>query len=545
MSYNPTSDSKLSDEFDRLNDTIQKGFKDAKPSEIVKTKWNEHSQKYKLDYGPAGNTIHLSKGKETHQIAKDLGDQPNFTFAIIEDVKKFLGVMDKIYSKTNDKIDIFHGLVMPEILFYFFGKLKLKKELKDVTHNGTQMKLYFFESVNEWMKEEDSSCCKEDIIFFEDTSTIRGNICKSFVLLTWVGIYGNDADVVKRKIDELIIEYNKLLSATSPATSTDTSTATDSMSGGIDRGFDYYSLWLTYLMADFFAKLMTYFKTRDPTKFEKGDVTQELRVTKYDIICAIKKDPKLQEYLPLISFLIEGTNASIIYLNPGFDVNGDGCRDASTRKPTPIIDLNIKQYYTPPYTKTQIFDLCKSTNDITNSIINLHTTTPFRDPFEMMRMSSALKFNPYSFSDPFAFTKMMGGITTNSTVYLNKYPDQKINAISSTLIKLLDTNVAALNSRGYKCGKNSLDKVKDSLDKLKKQEEDFAKELREYHEKMQIVYSTNGHINPDNMSENDFKNYQKKQSDLAALQAAMGGRIAKIGRFILDLNGKLPVIYAQ
>lgn len=535
MSYKPTSGSNLSDEFNKQNDIILKGFKDAKPSEIVKTMWDAGNNKYNLNYGTGANSLHSLKGKSNHQIAKDLGDRPD-EVTDAGDVTKFLTVMERIYSKTNDKIDIFHGLVMPEILFYFFGKLKPKKELKDVTHNGTQMKLYFFESVNEWMKEEASSCCKEDIMFFEDT-TRAGTLCAKFVELVLVifkDMSNEDENVstqTKSMINEVRALYKQL----------DKPTGSPQL-GGADQGFEYYSAWLTFLMAKFFAVLLIFFPKNDKSKF---DSAKKLRVTKYDIICAITKDPELRSYLPLISFLIEGTNASIIYLNPGFDVTGDGCRNPGPGKPTAIKDLDIKTYYTPPYTKTQIFDLCKSTNAITNSIINLHSTTPFRDPFEMMRMSSALRFNPYSFSDPMAFSKMMGGITTTSTTYLNKYPDQKINAISSTLIKLLDTQVAALGSRGYKCAQTSLDKVKKSLDTLKQQEENFAKELREYQEKMQIVYSTNGHINPDNMSEDEFKDYQKKHNELTALQTAIGGRVVKIARYILDVNGKLNLIYTQ
>lgn len=539
MSYKPTSGSNLSDEFNKQNDIILKGFKDAKPSEIVKTKWEESKNRYNLNYGTGANSLHILKGDVKHQIAKDLGDRPD-EVTKAGNVKEFLTVMEKIYSKTNDKIDIFHGLVMPEILFYFFGKLKPKKELKDVTHNGTQMKLYFFESVNEWMKEEASSCCKEDIIFYEDDITDR--LCKLFVKLTNEigGVLlplkkGDVEDYSRSGVDAAINSgVRDVYNQRHPSTG--------SLIGGADRGFEYYSAWLTFLMAKFFAALRVFFLKNDNTKF---GTKSELRVTKYDIICAITKDKELQSYLPLISFLIEGTNASIIYLNPGFDVTGDGCRNPGPGKPTAIKDLDIKTYYTPPYTKTQIFDLCKSTNAITNSIINLHSTTPFRDPFEMMRMSSALRFNPYSFSDPIAFTKMLGGIDTTSTTYLNKYPDQKINAISSTLIKLLDTQVAALGSRGYKCAQTSLDKVKKSLDTLKQQEENFAKELREYQEKMQIVYSTNGHINPDNMSEDEFKDYQKKHNELTALQTAIGGRVVKIARYILDVNGKLNLIYTQ
>lgn len=532
-SYTANVSNDLVDGFNKLNEKIVEGFKDVDPSKIVKIKYENNN--FKINYlekeSDPTSQIHLKYGadnskdgsKELGQIeANDMGNIEKFTNLLINFSKKKL---DKL-----EKIDVFHGILLPNHIRYFFEQLKFKKVLKDIVYKATPLQLYFYESVNEWLKESKESCCGADIlidfngaenIVFLNDSLRSPNITYPYLLHGEK--YSGDVYTIY-PYNDFLIGYKTIIAVND---------TTNQIKGGAMeyQSYSKYAYWILMHTAMFFIKLSNT-RTCNPKLDSK---TKIMAISKYDIICAMRENPDIfKHYLALFSFLIEGINKSIIYLNEAFDSDASGCTTSNNANYNQLKDVYIGHYYSPKYTKHDILDLCNSTRNITTNIITSRLNTPshFGDSFAV-----GFKFpmNPIPFSDYSSFSRMLGGYIKGGAYLYN----HKISKVSETLIKILEAHVNALKSRGYKCSGNSYQKIQTKLDELKKSEENFTKELSEYQEKMNLISSTNGYINPDNMSSDMFEELKRKREELNRKSMLIDKLTIKSGKYILDLNDKI------
>lgn len=97
-------------------------------------------------------------------------------------------------------------------------------------------------------------------------------------------------------------------------------------------------------------------------------------------------------------------------------------------------------------------------------------------------------------------------------------------------------NSMELFGNGLTLSKNAKDKVNDKLQKFKDAEETLVKEIKEFHEKVQVYKASRGQIDPFSLKDDEWKSIEQKHASLLQRTNALNNRAVQLIDIIQALN---------